>query len=183
MLYQQGTQRIEVIVKKESGAGTAGAKETDPDKTSADGGEELQQTEQTGGMSAKTKRMIKVNATHALAVTKQVVDLAIEYNISGIGMKNGDQALQDVVGRKMEIFKDTTNVATSIGIGLTYGSAGGPIGMVLGAALGALSSTASVTTKYMGRTREYNFKMFKEENAIEYKRARANINLTTGRLR
>ena len=31
--------------------------------------------------------------------------------------------------------------------------------------------------------RDFNYKVFKENNAIEYQRARASISLTTGRLR
>ena len=118
-----------------------------------------------------------------MAVSKQVVDLGIEYWIAGIGNKYGDQAYQDNVQRKFEIVKDVTNVASSIGMGALYGSWGGPIGTVLGAVFGAVSSGVSTAVKYAGREREFNYKMFKENNAIEYKKARAGINLTTGRLR
>ena len=79
--------------------------------------------------------------------------------------------------------KDVTNIASSVGMGALYGSWGGPIGAVLGAAFGAVSSGVSTAVKYAGREREFNYKQFKENNAIEYQRARASISLTTGRLR
>lgn len=183
MLYQQGTQRIEIIVRKDGGGSTqTAAKETPTDEIG-----ERETTWRTSVFGSENpnriKRVIKTNTTHALAVTKQVVDLGIEYWVAGLGDKNGDQAYQDMVQRKFEIVKDVTNVASSIGMGALYGSWEGPIGAVLGAVFGAVSSGVSTAIKYAGREREFNYKMFKENNAIEYKKARAGINLTTGRLR
>ena len=183
MLYQQGTQRIEIIVRKDGGGSTqTAAKETPTDEIG--GRETTWRTSVFGSENPnRIKRVIKTNTTHALAVTKQVVDLGIEYWVAGLGEKNGDQAYQDMVQRIFEIVKDVTNVASSIGMGALYGSWGGPIGTVLGAVFGAVSTGVSTAVKYAGRGREFNYKMFKENNAIEYKKARAGINLTTGRLR
>ncbi|MBQ2652172.1 MAG: hypothetical protein IJF83_01320 [Methanobrevibacter sp.] len=180
MLYQQGTQRIEIIVRKESN-GQDGAKENDTENVSSNGTQN--DTQKSGGLTARQKRIVKTNLTHALAVTKQVVDLGVEYYVSGIGQRNGDQALQDQVSRNVEIVKDVTGFASSVAMGALYGSWGGPVGAVLGATFGAISTGASTFVKYANREREFNFKMFKENNAIEYQRARAGINLTTGRLR
>lgn len=183
MLHQQGTQRIEVIVRKEGG-GTAeiGAKETTPEDI---GGKETTWRTSVFGSEnpSRIKRVIKTNTTHALAVSKQVIDLGIEYWVSGLGMKNGDQAYQENISRQFEVVKDVTGFASSIAMGAVYGSWGGPIGMAFGMLFGAVSSGVSIATKYKGREREFNYKVFKEENAIEYQRARASINLTTGRLR
>lgn len=182
MLYQQGTQRIEVIVRKEGGGGTPGANETDTDDIG-----EKETTWRTSVFGTENpnriKRVIKTNTTHALAVSKQVVDLGLEYWVAGLGNKYGDQAYQENVQRRVEIVKDVTNVASSVAMGALYGSWGGPIGAVLGATFGAVSSGVSTAVKYASREREFNYKVFKEENAIEYQRARASINLTTGRLR
>lgn len=185
-LYQQGTQRIEIIVKKQSdgNGGEVGNKELEIDRdTEKNGGGGLLSTLTGSTNPQRQKRVIKTNLTHSLAVTKQIVDLGIEYKISGLGYENGDQAYQQRVSRRMEIFKDTTNIASSIGMGALYGSWGGPVGAVLGAAFGAVSTGISVSTKYAGRERDYDFKMFKEQNAVAYSRARAGINLTNGRLR
>ena len=180
MLYQQGTQRIEIIVRKDS-IGQDGAKETETENVSSS---DTQNTTPTsGGLTARQKRIIKTNTTHALAVSKQVIDLGIEYYVSGIGQRNGDQALQDQINRKVETVKDVTNLASSVAMGALYGSWGGPVGAVLGATFGAISTGVSTAVKYASRERDFNYKVFKENNAIEYQRSRAGINLTTGRLR
>lgn len=179
MLKQQ-SQKIEVIVRKEGGAGAKNAKETDTENVGSQNGE---QSTSTGGLSRRTKRFIFVNSTHAFAVAKQGAGAAINYIISGLGDKSGDQAYQDRASRQMEIVQDVTGFATSVAMGAGYGAVGGPIGMALGAGFAAISNLISLGSKYKTREREFDFKMFKENNAIEYKRARAGINLTTGRLR
>lgn len=183
MLHQQGTQRIEIIVRKEGGAGETGARETPTDEIGGDAENQKSSFWFGNASPQRRKRIIKTNATHLLAVTKQVTDLVLEFEVSGLGYKNGDQAYQDQVARQVEIVKDVTNVASSIGMGALYGSWGGPIGAVAGMLLGALSTGASTGVKYAGRGREFNYKVFKENNSIEYQRARASISLTTGRLR
>lgn len=183
MLYQQGTQRIEVVVRKEGGgSSSAGAKETDVEDV---GGKETTWRTSVFGSEnpSRIKRVIKTNTTHALAVSKQVIDLGLEYWISGLGMKYGDQAYQENVQRQFEIVKDVGGFASSVAMGAVYGAWGGPIGAILGATFGAVSSGVSIATKYASRERDFNYKTFKENNAIEYQRARASINLTTGRLR
>lgn len=183
MLYQQGTQRIEVIVRKEGGGSSSvGAKETDGEDVG--GKQTTWRTSVFGSEDPKRiKRVIKTNTTHALAVSKQVIDLGLEYWISGLGMKYGDQAYQENIQRQFEIVKDVGGFASSVAMGAVYGAWGGPIGAVLGATFGAVSSGVSIATKYASRERDFNYKTFKENNAIEYQRARASINLTTGRLR
>lgn len=183
MLYQQGTQRIEVIVRKEGGGSAdVGAKETDGEDVG--GKETTWRTSVFGSEDPKRiKRVIKTNTTHALAVSKQVIDLGIEYWVGGLGMKYGDQAYQENVQRQFEIVKDVGGVASSTAMGAVYGAWGGPIGAILGAVFGLVSSSVSTAVKYSAREREFNFKTFKENTSIEYQRARASINLTTGRLR
>lgn len=181
-LYQMGTQRIEVIVRKEGGDGEQGAKEKDADEAT----EEQEQSESGGGKSAKSRvqsRMIRTNVTHGLAVAKQGLDTLINYKIQGVGMKYGDQSLQELVAREWEVVKDTTNLASSVSMGMLYGASGGIPGMLLGGLFGGLSSGFSLKAKYAGREREFDYKQFKENTAIEYNRARASINMTTGRLR
>ena len=106
MLYQQGTQRIEIIVRKDGGGSTqTAAKETPTDEIG-----ERETTWRTSVFGSENpnriKRVIKTNTTHALAVTKQVVDLGIEYWVSGLGYKTGDQSYQENVQRRFEIVKD-----------------------------------------------------------------------------
>ena len=56
MLYQKGTQRIEIIVRKDS-SGQDGAKETDTENVSASGTQNTTPT--SGGLTARQKRIIK----------------------------------------------------------------------------------------------------------------------------
>ena len=183
-VQNSGTQKIEVIIRKDGG-GTQGANETDSDSISTEGGATTggQATTTKKGLSNKTKRMIKVNVTHGIAVAHQAADLYINYQIQGIGYESGDQNLQDRIQRKVEIVQDVGNFATSVAMGAAYGSTGGPIGAALGAAFGAASSGASLIAKYRNRERDYTYKVFKENNAVEYNRSRAMINETNGRWR
>lgn len=184
MLHQLGTQRIEVIVRKDSGGiSETSAKETPTDEIGGGKDTSLQTSIFGSSNPNRIKRVIKTNTTHALAVSKQVLDLGIEYWVSGLALKNGDQAYQENVQRRFEILKDATNIASSVSMGALYGAWGGPIGAILGATFGAVSSGVSTAVKYASRERDFNYKTFKENNAIEYQRARASINLTTGRLR
>lgn len=181
-LYQQGTQRIEIIVKKMDGNGVAGAKQLDSNEVTNEnvankgGG-------QTGGRSQRIKRRIITNTTHALAVAKQAASYWINWIVGGVGYRYGDEALQDLAQQQVDIAQDATNFASSVAMGVVFGAWGGPIGAIVGGTLGAVQSGMSLMSKYGNRERDFTFKVFKENNAIEYRRARASINLTTGRLR
>lgn len=177
MLFQQGTQRIEVIVRKDVGATDIGAKEKNADEAV---------DKKSSGLDAQARannRMVRVNLTHTFAASKEITFRAISFYQTGIGMRTGDQSLQEASMRQTEIVKDTMNYATSVSMGIMYGISGGIIGMSIGALIGSATSAASLAFKYGERRRDFNFKRFKQDNAIEYRRARANINLTTGRLR
>lgn len=178
-MYTQQTQRIEVIVRKEGGNGEKNNKETSTDEVVGKNG----QQSNTGGLSKSTKRMVFVNTTHSLAVAKQFGRAVVNYQVSGLGLVHGDQAYQQQIERKVEIIQDVTGFAASVAIGAGYGATGGPWGALAGASLAAVSSGISIAMKYITRDRDFSYKVFKENNAIEYKRARANINMTLGRLR
>lgn len=187
MLVQKGTQRIEVIVRKEGGLGDAGAGEKPLEEVSADTEKKDKNSIRTAlfGSSSpqRQRRVILTNATHILAATKQGIQQMFTYTVGGIGYIHGDQALQDAVERNVEAIKDPVNIAAAGAMGAVYGAWGGPVGAFIGAFIGIGTTGLSTALKYKGRQRDYNYKIFKENNQIEYRRARANINLTTGRLR
>ncbi len=180
-LTQQGTQRIEVIVTKQGTSETVGANETDTSDASNSSSETTDNN--GGGLSTRTKRIITTNATHALSTLKQVFSLSAGYAHSGLGYRSGDQSYQEQVERTYEILDDTTNVISNVIRGGVYGAWGGPVGVVVGIGTAALSSAASLGVKYASRQREYNYEVFKENNAVQYNRTRAGINEVTGRLR
>jgi hypothetical protein len=181
MLYQQN-QKIEVIVRKvDETMDLTGANETSAEDTAQAEGEIS--SVKSNSSARRKKRVIITNATHILAVGKQTVGLAINYRISTVGARYGDEALQDNVQRNWEIFDDSLSVVSSFGMGAVYGAWGGPIGAAIGALTNTASTVVSIAAKYKKREFEYSTKMFKEENGIEYLRARASINMTSGRLR
>ena len=83
----------------------------------------------------------------------------------------------------MEIATDVTGIIGNTLSGAATGSLFGIGGTLIGAFAGFLSSAISIGFRQAERVRDFNFREFKENNSIEYQRARANINLTTGRLR
>lgn len=182
-LYTQA-QRIEVIVRKEdTAAATAGANEETADGintgTSGDG--------VGSGGTPTSARDSKINkriiSTKVLSAGIAVTRLAVNYYVGGVGYRNGDSAQQEAVQRNIELVEESAGILLSIGIGATYGVRGGAVGMIVGGAVAAATTGTSLAVKYLGKSREYNMKVFKEENAIEYRRARANLSLTSGRLR
>ena len=177
MLYQKGTQRIEVIVRKEGG-GITGGRTIDPDQV------ENPTDTDTGTTEGRiSNRFLRTNITHGFATARQVGLLGVNYWIQGTGNTTGDQAYQQLVEREVEIYQDVTGFASSVAMGALYGSAGKGPGAVLGALFAAVGSGASLGFKYASRERDFNYKVFKENNAIEYQRARASISLPAGRLR
>lgn len=181
-LTEKGTQRIEIIVRKAGGVDVAGAKEKSADEANNDKQNQDQEGKGTG-KSIKTSAFWRAQITHSAAVAKQLSMYLFNYSVAGIGYKYGDQAMQQQVERQIEQVNDVTNLASSIAMGATYGSMGGPLGSLLGSLMMGAQSAGQLVYKYATREREYDVKLFKENNAIEYKRARAQINLTTGRLR
>lgn len=185
-LYQQGTQRIEIIVRKDISDSDNGAKEVDTENVTASNAETSTATTSGsgGGMSSYRKaRMIKSNTLHGLTVMKQVGETALNYYVSGLGDRYGDEALQARAERVVEVVTDVTGFASSIAMGVAMGSWGGPVGMLVGGLTAGISSATSTGAKYAARRRDFGYKIFKENNSIEYRRARASINYTTGRLR
>lgn len=184
MNYQQ-SQRIEVIVRKDSGlGGEKGAKEKEAEQvaeaetpTGDMGGDK------GGSKGNKSARFIRTNVTHVVAMAKQVAIQSLNYWAGGIAYETGSESMQASVQRKVELLNDFGNLASSVAMGMAYGSAGGPVGMAVGALSMAVPTAVSTGLKYAGRERDFNFKLFQENNGIEYQRARAGLSLTTGRLR
>lgn len=185
-MYTQQTQRIEVIVRKEGGGGEKGNKEVDTEEAGNGNNKSF------GERATKAVRIVaKAQIMHGIAVAKHIANAGINFWVGGLGYENGDEAYQQRVSRQIEVVQDHVNTAISIGMGAAAGAMAGSVvpgignvvGFVVGGTLSAINSATGLISKYEGRKRDYNFKMFKENNAIEYKRARANLSLTTGRLR
>lgn len=181
-LFTQG-QRIEVIVRKEdTSAATAGANEESPENAGTNS-ENAEQSSGGGQTQDKNSKVFgRITATKVLSAEIMVGRLALNYYAGGIGYRNGDTAQQEAVQRNIEMLEESAGLIASVGIGVLYGARSVP-GMIIGGALALATTATSLGIKYAGKYREYNAKMFKEENAIGYQRARAQVSLTNGRLR
>ena len=181
-LFQMG-QKIEVIVRKDDyGAATAGANEEKPETAGTNAPD--QNGSGTANRSERESSIARrITITKIAATSIAVTRLGLNYYVGGVGYRNGDAAMQEAVQRNVEVAEEAGGILASVGIGMTYGIRGGVGGMALGGALALLTTATSLGFKYAGRYRDYNMRVFKEENAIEYRRARANLSLTTGRLR
>lgn len=118
-----------------------------------------------------------------LKIGSQILSQTANYFISDIGRRNGDSSLQENINRQLEIVSDVAGSMGSALSGAATGSMFGPLGAALGAVAGIASSAISIGFRQAERERAFNAKAFQENNSVEYRRARASISLTTGRLR
>lgn len=175
MLFQQQS-KIEVIVRKEDDSGEEKGNET------LEAGESTNNPDGKKNTKANNKQT-KIRATQIYSAFKQIRNLAVNYGLGGLGYYYGDASYQDLWQRNIEILNDFGSIISAVGIGATYGSIGGPVGMAIGIATNVATTTASLLTKYANREREFSVKEFKQNNQIQYARARAGVNFTNGRLR
>ena len=182
MSFQQGTQKVEVVVRRAGGGSgieqPQGAKPTDD--VSLSGG----QSSSIGRGKNASNRLSKNSIMHYGNMAKQMAMKVGRYYIGGVKYNTGDEALQDMVDRTVEVVTDWTNVAAQTAFGAYYGARfGGPIGALIGGATSLASGVLGIGMDFAAARRDYNMKVFKEENGIAYRRARADINFTNGRLR
>ncbi len=184
MLYKQGVQKIEIIVRKDTTMGMPGTNGLSTQKASV-GQEDKEDLgsniDEKAGIKQKT--LGKFVGKELIQLGKQAAFKGFDYFVGGIGMANGDQALQAQIGRKIEIIQDTVNFGTAAIGGAMLGATFGPIGSLIGGAVGVASAGISFAFRQAERERTYNYETFKSENAIQYLRARAELNTITGRVR
>ena len=176
-IISKATNRIDIVVRADYG----NMENTQNSSTSPK--EEQDEKEQS---PTRKSRAIRTLTTHALSSSITIAFQGANYAVGGSGIYTGDESFQNYQQRQIEIVQDVQNVASSVGLNAMYGliySGGNPLIGSINAGLGAMTSLTSKYVKYAARHREYNYKVFKENNAIEYNRSRANINLTNGRLR
>ena len=181
MIYQQGKQTMTIIVRGE-GVNITDSTEKRVDESPKEAQEEQQET------TTKTKRKMShrvkmITITHAVATGISLANSATNYYIGDIAGTTGDKNYAELVQRKVEMGKDVLDVAVATTMSAYYGSRGGFWVGVATAAMGFTTAVTSKANKYLNRDREYHIETFKMDNEIEYNRSRANINLTTGRLR
>ena len=178
MLYQK--DRIEVVIRKEeSGQSLVGAKEKQADEIDAENaGKSEAQKEKS------EKRTLFLNTMHLANVAISSAKASARTYINNLSNAYGDEAYQAQANRKIEFLGDTLgNMIYVAGATITGIRFGGTIGAILGATGSMVNVVSNLANKFIGRELEYNTKVAKENNSIEYKRAISHINLTNGRLR
>lgn len=178
-LMTNAATRVDIVVSKVSGGGDGDGSNESPKEQN----EEKKAEAKAQRIKQRTKRMI---TRKIIAATIQLTEQTVNYYNSGIGTYSGDSAYQDYQQRQAEKVLDTVNIGSSAGMGFMNGlmvSGGNPAVGLAVAGLQTITTLTSKYYKYAQRHRDYNLKTFKENNAIEYNRTRANINLTNGRLR
>lgn len=173
--YTQYPENITVIVRKDGGTGTAptqqqGAKENSPS------GKQDEKNNNSFSLLLGKSNEPSATISHVGNFIVSTIKDYVQIENSFISARNGDKALQEQVDRRVEIITERANVMVSTITGFAAGGA-------VGAALALAGSAISLKKKYAGRQRNYDIQIFKENNNIQYMRARAGINLTTGRLR
>ncbi len=184
-LYEQGTKKIVITIRQAgngASTGSQGAHTSDTSNLTQEQSSRLMTLYGTTNQH-RISRIRRINATHAIGVARQFLSYANSYVLNGTAMESGDQTYADVMNRTVEILQDTTGIASAFATGALYGSGGGLVGTIVGSLASGASAIASTTFKYLNRSRDYDYKMFKINSGIEYKRTRANISLTNGRLR
>ena len=179
-LTTNAATRVEIVVRKESGALETQANSDESVKAK-------QEDNDTSTYDDRLKSRIKrVALTHTMSAAMQITQQTAHYITGGIGVYSGDSSYQDYCQRQVEIVNDVVSTTSAFALNTMYGTiySGGNIGVgLLNGVIGGMSSLTGKYFKYAARHRERDFKVFKENNAIEYNRSRANINLTNGRLR
>lgn len=178
---KQEQRQITVVVRGEGVTSVSDTTEKTPDKSPKEETEE--QELETKPKSKLNKRMLFINATHGVAVVIALTKATTNYALGDVAGTTGDKNLADIMQRDVEARHDVSDVLTATTMGAWYGSRGGWIGALIGGAMALTTSATSKAFKYAGREREYQIETFKLENEINYARSRANVNLTTGRLR
>ena len=103
MLYKQGVQKFEIIVRKDGNVSASGTKGL---KTQQASNSQIDKTELGSNIDidagVKTKTLGKFVGAGMIQLTKQAIFSGFDYYVSGIGMNSGDQSLQAQINRKIE---------------------------------------------------------------------------------
>ena len=175
-------QKIDIIIHADivqKKANTANATNINPhSKTSAD-------EENVSGNPSQMSTKRKLHIANNLA--RNAVNLTMTFTntrINQIANMTGDSNYQYHVSRQFEVVEDTSRFATNVLSSTVSGaSIGGPTGAVIAFATAVLTQSVSYAQKYEGRNINNAITQWKENQSINYNKARAGVDLTDGRSR
>jgi hypothetical protein len=138
---------------------------------------------QMGSFKISKKRMghMAVNITRTLKnVTTQISNSAIG-QLSNV---TGDTNYQAVVQRNFETATDVLNGVTNTALATASGfMIGGPLGAAFALASTSIQQGMSYAYKYENRNIQNSISSWKENQSVNYNKARAGVDLTDGRTR
>lgn len=192
MAYTQQSFTVNVNVRGfgVSGGSSGNAGTDDPTNEDAKLTDEAKSVAKAAKDKAKAAKLGQHNINQmALGTLRQVLFAGLNYTVSGIGMNTGDQFLQAKAQRVVadaEMAFSALSGAKSGAIsgaaaGAMFGGIGALAGAAIGAILGAAPAVISRGQEYVTGQRNYNYQVWKEQSNINYARARANAEISTGR--
>ena len=175
-------QKIDIIIHADivqKKANTANATNINPHSKAKSDEENI--TGNPSRMSSKRKLHIANNlARNAVNLTMSFTNM----RINQITNMAGDSNYQDYVGRQFEVVKDATLFATNVAASTVDGAIkGGLIGAGIELAISVITQSFSYAQKYENRNINNTITQWKENQSINYNKARAGVDLTDGRSR
>ncbi len=117
-------------------------------------------------------------------ISNMSVNVLPTMTINQISNSACDVNYQASMRRKQELVQDIANPVTSITNSTLSGAMiAGPVGALVGLVTSSVGSIVSLANKYESRNIDYAVKIWKEEQSVNYNKARAGIDLTDGRSR
>ena len=104
--------------------------------------------------------------------------------VNQISNASCDTNYQAIARRQMEIKQDIANPLVSItNATISGGMIMGPVGAITGLVTSATTSIFSLMNKYEGRNVDFAIDSWKQQQSVNYNKARAGVDLTDGRSR
>lgn len=136
------------------------------------------------GSPFSSKRQLH-NAQNVLRFTNNMaVNVIPNAVINQISNASCDTNYQAIARRQQEVKQDIANPLISItNATLSGGMIMGPIGALTGLITSATTSIVSLANKYEGRNVDNAINIWKQNQSVNYNKARAGVDLTDGRSR
>ena len=188
MAIQNTHNKIDIYVHADiiqKRANTTNEKSPNPNNPSNESGDEKGGSGyfQMGSFKISKKRMGHMGVN----VVRSVKNITTQVANAGIGQLayvTGDTNYQASVQREAEVIGDTANSITNVGLATASGAMiGGPLGAAFALASSAISQSISLAYKYENRNIQNAISTWKENQSVNYNKARAGVDLSDGRTR
>ena len=169
-VYNQQDNRLDVYIHADS----VGASDRPNEKSTNPNDKEENTLDNSRHKISKRQisKAINVSRTMVNIATRQVPNFVI----GQFSNMTGDSNYQAICQRNMERFQDVSSAVMGIGASaVLFGPAG--------AMMAGIGTALSLTSKYESRNIETGLSIWKQEQSINYNKARSGIDITDGRTR